>query len=508
METLLSRIISYKYVESQVPFLNTKDHVIDYAQFHFLVNKICHQLHGSGLQSHDRIAIYFPNVIEFVLSYYAVLKLGGTVIPVNILHDAEDVISILESSHAKALIYWSEFEEEIQRITPKHQTQFQFLKLGYEGQGYIIDKGATASYNPPYSPGEKEEDAAVIQFTSGNSGKPKGAILSHRAIAYTAETLRELFKLSGADVFLASLPLFHPIGHLHILNTAFWVEGKIVLQPRYDPNDILDAIEDCGVTVCIGVPGMFASILKAQRENPRDISSLRVCISWGGIIPEPVIKGMQNIFKTPLIESYGTVEGCGLFSINRLYGKRRDHSIGYPIEGIEMAVVDEHGVILSSEERGEIVVQGDTLMSGYVKDNGSPSDTKGWFYTGDIGYLDDDGFFHMVDRKEDVILKGLFPVYPQEVEEILLKHAKVQEVAVIGIPDRLRVEEVKAYVVPMHDTPVTEQELFDFCLEHLPRYKCPQNITFVSTLPKGATGKILKKELRAKPLIPDFQDAG
>lgn len=498
METLLSRILSYKYVEYQFPFIITDNHTIDYAQFHFLVNKISHQLLGSGLHSRDRIAIYFPNVIEFVLSYYAVLKLGGTVVPINILHSFQDVTAILESANVKAMIYWSEFNDEIKHIAPQHNPQFQFLKLGDDGQGYIVDKASAASFLPPYTLSEKEHEAAVIQFSSGMSGAPKGAMLSHRAITYTADSLQDLFNLSSDDIFLASLPLFHPVGHLHILNAALWVEGKVVLQTRFDAVQVLDAIEQQQVSVLIGVPGMFASIVNAQREQPRDVSSLRVCISWGGVVSEQILTGVTDVLRVPLIESYGSVEGCGLFSINRLYGKRKEHSIGYPIEGVEMAVVNESGTILSSEERGEIVVQGETLMSGYVNSNGENFLNRGWFYTGDIGYLDNDGFFHMVDRKEDVILKGLFPVFPNEVEEVLLQHPKVTEVAVVGKPDHMRIEEVQAFVVPVKDESVIEQELVDFCLERLPKFKCPHGITFVSSLPKGTTGKILKQTLRAE----------
>ena len=341
----------------------------------------------------------------------------------------------------------------------------------------------------------------MILYTSGTTGKPKGAELSHSNLfmncAFVVPRIMQGVALES-HMALATLPLFHSFGQTVIQNASIAAGGTFTLLPRFAPAEAFEIMERDGVTIFAGVPTMYFALLNLETERDFDLSKLQVCMTGGAPMPVEVMTAFEAKFGVKIQEGFGLSETSPIASFGMLDKPRKAGSIGYPVWGVEMCIVDDKDARLEDGERGEICIRGHNIMKGYL---GRPEASEealrgGWFHTGDVGYRDEDGCYWIVDRKKDMILRGGFNVYPREVEEVLYAHPAVVEAAVIGVPHESHGEEVKAFVALGAGKQASEQDLIVFCKEKLAAYKYPRSVEFLAELPKGPTGKILKKELR------------
>jgi long-chain acyl-CoA synthetase len=479
---------------------------LTYGQVDAMSGRVAGALRARGLRPGDSIAVQLPNVPEFVFAYFGALKAGLTVVPLNPLLKAPEISYHLSDSDARLLIAFDAFADEAAKgVADAGDVELFVVPSSPDAdppaQGTpfarLYDAEELADIEPMNS-----DDTAVIIYTSGTTGKPKGAELSHFQIYMAATIAADTFGYRDDDVSMAVLPLFHVFGLSSVLNCALRSGATLVLVPRFEVDAVLDALERHRVTVFCGVPTMFVALLHADLTG-RDVSSLRVCVSGGAAIPGEVIKGFEARFGgAPILEGYGLSETCALATFNRSAEERRVMSIGKRMWGIEVRVVDTSDVELppGPEHVGEIVLRGHNVMKGY---RGRPEATAeamhgGWFHTGDLGYRDDDGFFYIVDRKKDLVIRGGFNVYPREIEEVLHQHPAVREAAVIGRPDPRLGEEVVAFLSLRSGTAATPEEVIAFCKERLAAYKYPREVVVVDDLPKGPSGKVLKSELRSR----------
>lgn len=482
------------------------DFRLTYAQLDTLSNQVAQGLVDSGVKPGDKVGLMAPNVPQFPIAYYGILKAGAVVVPMNVLLKAPEVAFYLNDSDATRLIVWADFAAEalkgvaevgrpldVYAITPLPGMPVpdgtQPLEALLHGDGRF-DTAPTST-----------EDTAVILYTSGTTGRPKGAELTHFNLWMNCHQAGHLFTYTDDDVVIAMLPLFHSFGQSSIMNSAIHAGATITLVPRFETKKVLDVIRRDRVTIFPGVPTMFFAVLHEPDAAQYDLSSLRICISGGAAIPGEVIQAWEQRYPNAVIlEGYGLSETSPTCTFNRSAEERRVLSIGKRIWGVEMKVFDEHDHELppGPENVGEIVVRGHNVMRGYYKQPEATAEAfkGGWFHTGDMGYVDDEGFFFIVDRKKELIIRGGFNVYPREVEEVLYAHPAVAEAAVIGIPDDRMGEEVKAIVSLKPGATATAEELIAYTKERVAAYKYPRTIEFIDVLPKGATGKILKKELK------------
>ncbi len=352
------------------------------------------------------------------------------------------------------------------------------------------------------------DDTAVILYTSGTTGKPKGAELTHENLHRNcASTSVALAGFTHEDVLLGALPLFHSFGQTCTMNGAVSVGATVTMIPRFDPEKALEILGRDGVTVFQGVPTMYNAMLHANGADSADASTLRLCMSGGAAIPVELIRGFEEKFGSPILEGYGLSETSPVASFNHPDRERKPGSIGTPIEGVEMQVWDEQGNELPQGEVGEIVIRGHNVMKSYWERPEATAEainSDGWFRTGDMAKVDEDGYFFIVDRKKDLIIRGGYNVYPREVEEVLYEHPAIQEAAVVGIPDDALGEEVGAVVVLKEGGSLDAQEVKAYVKEQVAAYKYPRKVWFVDELPKGPTGKILKREIE----VPEQVKAG
>jgi long-chain acyl-CoA synthetase len=337
----------------------------------------------------------------------------------------------------------------------------------------------------------------VVLYTSGTTGQPKGAELTHENLRRNAEAARGLFGLGSDAVTLGALPLFHSFGQTCGLNATIGGGGMLTLIPRFDPGQALEIIQRDHVNVFQGVPTMYGAMLHCPGRADYDTSSLEVCASGGSAMPVELMRGFEDAFGCKVLEGYGLSESSPVASFNHPDRERKPGSIGTPIEGVEMKVVDEDGSEVPQGDVGEIVIRGHNIMKGYWNRPDATEETirDGWLHTGDLGNVDEEGYFFIVDRKKDMIIRGGYNVYPREIEEVLYEHPGVREAAVVAIPHDEYGEEVGAAVALKDGAEVSAEELRDFVKEQVAAYKYPRQIWFVDDLPKGPTGKILKREI-------------
>ena len=445
-----------------------------------------------GVKPGDRVGVMLPNVPYFPIAYYGVLRMGGVVVPMNVLLKAREVEFYLADSGASVLIAWSDFEEAAKagaegtgaEYLPVKQGEFEKLLAEAEPNRDVADRAG--------------DDTAVILYTSGTTGKPKGAELTH-ANLHTNATVSAgtLVEISDEDRLLGALPLFHSFGQTCGLNAAVCNGAMISLIPRFDPAKALEIIQRDKVTIFEGVPTMYNAMLAVENRDDYDTSTLRLCLSGGAAMPAETMRAFEEAFNCKILEGYGLSETSPVASFNHPDRERKPGSIGTPIEGVEMKVVDDDGNEVEQGEVGEIVIRGHNVMKGYWnRDDATAEAIKdGWFHTGDMAKVDEDGYFFIVDRKKDLIIRGGYNVYPREVEEVLYEHPAIQEAAVVGVPHDELGEEVGAAVVLKSGEELDADEVKQYVKEHVAAYKYPRAVWFMDELPKGPTGKILKREI-------------
>ncbi|MFL5844986.1 MAG: long-chain-fatty-acid--CoA ligase [Solirubrobacteraceae bacterium] len=449
-------------------------------------------LRDKGFQAGDRVGIMLPNVPYFAVVYYGVLRAGGVVVPMNVLLKGREVKFYLEDPGAKIVFAWHDFAEAAQTGAEQAGADCVLVKPGEFEQmlGDVSD--------PVDEVADRDgSDTAVILYTSGTTGTPKGAELTHDNLMRNAEVASSLFEYGDDDVIFGGLPLFHSFGQTCSLNCGVRAGATVTLLPRFEPAKALEIIERDKVTVMLGVPTMYAAMLHEPTADQRDTSSLKFCGSGGAAMPVEVMRAFEEKFDCKVLEGYGLSETSPVASFNHPDKERKPGSIGTPIEGVEMKVVDEDGKEVAQGEVGEIVIKGHNVMKGYWNKPDATEDAikDGWFHSGDMAVVDEDGYFSIVDRKKDMIIRGGYNVYPREIEEVLYEHPAVREVAVLGVPDDSLGEEVGAAIALKDGQSVTEEELREHAKEHVASYKYPRKIWFVDELPKGPTGKILKREI-------------
>ena len=463
--------------------------VLTYGQLDDLSARLAGALTRSGLQAGDRVGLMLPNSLAWPVAYYGVLRAGGTVVPINPLLKSRELTHYLVDSGASVLITAGDQQPDVD-VAVLELDRFRELLANQEP---LIEVVARAP-----------DDTAVILYTSGTTGRPKGAELTHDNLTRNATvTATTLIGLGPEDVVLGCLPLFHSFGQTCALNASVRSGASLTLLPRFDAGRALDLMARDAVTVFAGVPTMYSALLHHPGAADASVRSLRLCVSGGAALPVEVLSGFEATFGTVILEGYGLSETSPVACFNHPDRSRRPGSIGTPIEGVEMRLVDEVGDVAPAGEVGEIAIRGHNVMKGYW---GQPEATAavmadGWFRTGDLGRRDEDGNYYVVDRKKDLIIRGGFNVYPREVEEVLYEHPAVAAVAVVAIPDDRLGEEVGAAVVRKAGTDVTEDELRAFVKAGLAAYKYPRHIWFVDALPTTATGKIMRREVEV-PAFP------
>jgi long-chain acyl-CoA synthetase len=463
---------------------------MSYAQLDASSAGVAARLRDLGLRDGDAVGVMLPNVPEFAIAYYGILRAGGVVVPLNVLLKRREVAFYLSDPSARLLFAWHECAGA--------------ARAGAEEAGadcLVVEPGSLAAAGPVEVARKDGDDTAVILYTSGTTGTPKGAELTHANLTRNVDVcVRTLLHTGPGDVILGALPLFHSFGQTVGLNAAVAAGATLALVPRFNPDTVLQTIQRDRVTVFEGVPTMYAALLAHPGRDRFDVHSLRTCVSGGAALPVEVLHGFERAFGCVVLEGYGLSETSPVASFNHPDRERVPGSIGTPIEGVEMRVVDDERRELPPGEAGEIAIRGHNIMKGYLnrpEATAQAIDADGWFYTGDIGRADAQGRYYIVDRKKDLIIRGGYNVYPREIEEVLYEHPAVAEAAVVGIPHAELGEEVGAAVALKPGSTATADELRRYVKETVAAYKYPRHIWLVDRLPKGATGKILKREIEA-----------
>lgn len=473
------------------------DHCVTYRELNQQVNQFAAGLSAQGISKGDGVALLLGNSPEFLIAYYGILRLGAFAVPINPLFTKEEISYILENSQAKAVIAHESVEAKILEVKKQLVNLNLVIYTESKNQEWTWEYLMKSGTNLIASPFIDQEDLAVILYTSGTTGKPKGAMLTHRNLASNADSISNLLELDENDRVIAVLPIFHVFCMTVCLNAPIACGATVLIQPRFSPTDVVSTIQERNATVFAGVPTMYNFINQLPEATSEHFQSIRICISGGASIPVELLHKFESKFNVPILEGYGLSETAPLVAINPLNGVRKPGSIGINIPAVQSRVVDKFGEELPRGEVGELVVQGPNVMKGYLgmQEATSAAFIDGWFYTGDLATMDDEGYIYIVDRKKDMIIVGGYNVYPREVEEVLYQHPSVLEAAVVGLPNKEYGESVKAYVV-VKDEQVTENDIIQFCKDKLVKYKLPKYVEFFKELPKNSTGKILRRELR------------
>lgn len=511
-----------------VPAIYFYGHRWTYRQLDRMTNRFANALIGLGVRPGDRVALLLPNCPQFVAAYFGTWKAGAVVTPVNPLYAPGEIAHHLNDAGAEILVVLSRFYPRVQVIRGETPLQRVIVTEIKEYMGlpirwlYALLKERAAGDRVAVAPGDyrwgdllrgapdappsvrvEPDDLALLQYTGGTTGVPKGAMLTHRNLvaniaqshAWIQPVLRE-----GEDKILCVLPFFHLYGIAACLHLAVLLGATMILLPRWDVKEVLRTIHRLRPTLFPGVPTMYIAINHYPDLGRYDLSSLRFCLSGAAPLPAEVQQEFERRSGCRMVQGYGMTEASPVTHLTPLVGETPLRSTGLPVPNTDVRVVDvETGQqIMPPGEEGEIIVRGPQVMKGYWR---MPTETAnvlrdGWLHTGDIGYMDERGFFYVVDRKKDMIISGGAKVFPREVEEVLYQHPGVREVAVVGVPDPYWGEAVRAYIVPREGAHLDEAEVIQFCKERLAAYKVPKSVEFRDELPKTLVGKILRRALR------------
>lgn len=480
------------------PAIHFEGRTITYGNLRAEVDRVAHGLAGLGVGAGDRVAIFLPNLPEFAIVYLAAQKVGAVAVSANVMLTTAELGYLVADSGSATLFTTEALFPRAAPLLDDPASPLGRVVICegvVEGQPALAELGAGVA--APFRAREMEpSDPAVILYTSGTTGRQKGAVLSHLNVISNVNATQQLLRLEPSDSLILYLPLFHCFGQNFIMNSAFNAGASVVMQRRFDPAETLSAVERHGVTIFLGVPTIYLGLLNAG-VPPERLASVRLYFSAAATLPVETGAQWRERFGRPINEGYGLTETSPFASYNHEHA-HRPGSVGTPIPLVELRVVDAEGQALAPGEWGEIVIRGPNVMLGYWN---RPAETAealrgGWFHSGDIGYLDDDGYCYLVDRVKDMINTAGFKVWPREVEEVLYRHPAIHECAVVGVPEPAKGEIARAFVVMRPGASVTPDALAAFCRQELAAYKVPRAFEFVTELPKNPTGKILKRVLR------------
>jgi len=486
---------------------------LNYAQINGAANQIANGLKALGIQKGDKVALSCLNLPYFPMVYFGILKAGATVVPLSVLLKRDEIEYHLQDSEAKAYFCFlgtpelpmaqegfSGFQEAEQCehffvITPQPTDPSPID--GTKTLGSLMAGQAPVTELVP----TEAEDTAVIIYTSGTTGRPKGAELTHSNLTLNAILSTNIVTTQKEDIQLVVLPLFHIFAMTCLMNAGIYKGSTSVLLPRFDGQAVFGLMQKHKISVFAGVPTMYWGLLNTD-TNAFDMDTitknLKICVSGGASLPVTLLEDFEAKFHVPILEGYGMSEGSPVVTFNHLEVGRKPGSVGTPVWGVEVKLVDDNDQEVPLGEKGELVYRGHNVMKGYYKRPEINAEVLkgGWLHSGDVAIKDEEGFFYIVDRTKDMVIRGGLNVYPREVEDVMMKHEAVSLVAVIGVPDEKMGEEIKACVVLKEGATITEEQLKAFTKENIASYKYPRIIEFLSALPMSATGKILKKELR------------
>jgi long-chain acyl-CoA synthetase len=491
MTNLAQNLLDTAANEGPHPALRMDEAHLSYDEFRDAALRVAASLQARDIRPGDRVGMVLPNVLSFPVVFYGALLAGAAVVPMNPLLKAREVEYYLRDSGASLVVTG---EQSAAPVTEAAGT------VGIEAVmvGPAMPDALLAA-DPLAEPVDRaDDDTAVILYTSGTTGQPKGAELTHAGLNSNARTTQEtLLEGTPDDVIMGCLPLFHVFGLTCSLNAGVLAGSTLTLLPRFDGGKALTIIERDGVTVFEGVPTMFSAMLHQPDATDHDMSGLRLCVSGGSAMPVEVMRSFEETFGCIVLEGYGLSETSPVASFNHPHAERKPGSIGTPIRGVEMRLVDDDGKDVARGDIGEIAIRGENVMKGYWN---RPEDTAkaipdGWFRTGDLARQDEDGYYFIVDRKKEMIIRGGYNVYPREIEEALYEHPAVAEAACIGIKHPDLGEEVAAAVALKPGASAEVAELQAFVKERVAAYKYPRHVWLVDALPKGPTGKILRRSV-------------
>ena len=449
-----------------------------------------------GVRPGDRVAITMPNLPQFPIIYYGILWAGAAVVPMNPLFKSREVVFALRDSEARAIFAWEGMADEARAGAAEVGIPFIEVGAGFSGE--------LGQHEPIDLVDRDDQDTAVILYTSGTTGTPKGAELSHVNMTRNAAATVDLVGGRPGDVVFGGLPLFHSFGQTCGMNMGVACGATLTLLPRFEPAKALEILERDRVTIMEGVPTMYVALVN-HPDKSADTSALRVSVSGGASLPVEVLHGFEKAFDAILLEGYGLSETSPVASFNHPDRERKPGSIGTPIAGVEFRLVTAEFEDVPEGEIGEIAIKGHNVMKGYLNRPDATAEVMrdGWFRTGDLARRDDEGYYYIVDRAKDMIIRGGYNVYPREVEEVLYEHPAVGTVAVIGVPDATHGEEVAAAVTLKPGATATPDELREYVKERVAAYKYPRIVWVTEHMPMTPTGKILKREIKVPEGLRD-----
>lgn len=480
-------------------FLFFKDLTLTYRRLDEITDSLSSGLKDIGVKKGGAVCILLPNLPEFLYAFFGIIKAGAVAVPINFNLKGDEVKYIINNSEATIIVTSPAYLDTIEGIRKECPLLKEVIATGETIiNGTISINKLLESLPTKIIPDLTEDDPASIIYTSGTTGRPKGVILTHKNYLFDTERFVQVTGMTEEDRFLCILPLFHVNGQVVTTLSPIYAGASMILMEKFSPTEFFPALSKYRPTAFSAVPTIYAILLNHPAAKGADLSGLRFCICGAAPMPVELFQRFEERFNTYILEGYGLSEGTCVSSINPLGGKRKIGSIGLPLPGQDMRIFDDVGKELPTREIGEIVIRGDNVMACYFKNPDATRDAirKGWLHTGDLGYKDSGGYFFIIGRKKEMIIRGGENIYPKEIEDVLYRHPNVMEAAVVGLPDKIWGEEVYAFIVPKEGRVIDVEDLVGFCKKHLADFKCPKRITFTDSLPKTATGKIQKARLK------------
>lgn len=484
------------------PAILFSDRQVTLAEVSAAADRVAAALVAQGVQKGDRIALYCINGDDFVYAYLGIQKVGAVVVPVNLLYAVGEIAYVLNDAGVTGLVYHSAMASQVSGFVGQISTlRFACVIAGDPVSADHAQFGdwLASDGQAPDIVFDTAEDLAAILYTSGTTGRPKGAMLTHRNLVSNTQSVAAALQFRpGRDRLLVVLPMFHSFAATVGLLTPMLHGVAMAPVPRFEPGLVSDVIAAVSATIFLGVPSMYNLILRLPDAQAAKWQTIRYGVSGGAAMPAALMARFESRYGFPIVEGDGPTECSPVTCVNPIAGVRKPASVGLPVPSVDMAIFDDNGEPLSGEEIGEICVRGPNVMKGYWHMPEATAETffGDWVRTGDLGYIDADGYIFMVDRKKDMVIVNGMNVYPRMVEEVLFQHPDIQDAAVVGEPHPSHGETVVAHIVVRDDASLTVAEVKSWCREHLGRHEVPRKVVLRESLPKNATGKVLKRELR------------
>ncbi len=479
-----------------------REHRITYRELNLLVNKLINGFKSLGIKKDDRVVIFLPNCLEFVISYYAILRMEAVAVPLNPQYSINELSVILSDSSPKAVITNEDGLPAFRSLNLNNEQKPYLISTSSSDESSVLFNNLIEDFEPVSDVGQiNDEQVAVLLYTSGTTGIPKGAMLTHKNLYSNVTGIAQCLQMQTDDRLMLVAPAYHAAAQTGVMSNAINVGATLVIRTRWQgPKAALAGIEEEKITVFFGPPIFYVMLCNYPQYNEFDYSSLRLALCGAAPLSEQLFKRFKEMFNLEIVEGYGMSEASPVVALSPYTGKKKLGSVGLPLPGVEVKIFDDNDCEAACEEIGEIVVKGPNVMKGYYrKDEETQAALKnGWLHTGDLGYIDAEGYIYIVDRKKDTIIRGGVNIYPREIEEVLLGHSDILETAVVGIADELTGEEVKAYYVTRSGQEISKKELREFCKGKIANFKIPKLFERVEMLPKNAAGKVLKRKLAGK----------